>query len=543
MKKIMKGILPIVLIISVLSISVFPVNAVEQTQEESVVESNIETYFHEGSGTLIVSGTGEVKDLYPRATVSVYCDTVVGIDTSVKHLVIDDGITSISNSFNDMHNLQDILFPETLVKMEGCFNDCDKLKSVDFPSSLDVIGSACFNDCDGITDLHLNNYFLEINFEKAKNVSFNSLDSLSFLYIPCGAEVNGAFSDCSNLRTVYFEYGSWGGIRAHWDDPEDLPCFENCSDDAIIYTEKMSTFNDIAFIPDSETYPNKGYDTILKYQVSSFEDVPEVVFLEPLPDEVEISNGINGVDLSWECRGINTTYSILRDYKDGYGITLADSIGTTRTGKFTDTKAKSGVEYVYQIETAGRGTDYISILYLSRPVLKSVVSSSSKTATVKWNKVEGAEGYYVYRSATGEAGTWTRVANIKSGSTTSYTAKDLKKGSDYYFCVKAYSGKTASASSAKKVVTVGEPVISATTSGNDKITVKWNKISDVKYYRVYMKNKGVPSYTTVATIKNPATVSYSKVWKFDSKNTACVRVRAFYKDGTHQISEPIEVGK
>ncbi len=544
MKKMIKNLLPIILIITILSISIFPVNAVKKTDEENVVESDISTYFHEGSGTLIVSGTGEVRDLYPRETEEAYCDTVVEVDATVKHLVIDEGIISISNAFNDLHNLQDVLFPETLVKMEGCFNDCDKLKSVDFPSSLDVIGSACFNDCDGITDLHLmNNYSIDINYKKAENVSFNSLDSLSFLYIPRGANVNGAFSDCAKLRTVYFENASWGGIGAHWDDPEDLPCFENCSDDAIIYTEKMSTFNDIAFIPDDETYPDKGYDTMFKYQVSSFEDVPEVVFLEPLPDEVEISNGINGVDLSWECRGINTTYSILCDYKDGYGITLADSIGTTRTGKFTDTKAKSGVEYVYQIETFGRGTDYVSIMYLSRPVLKSVVSSSSKTATVKWNKVEGAKGYYVYRSATGEAGTWTRIANIKSGDTTSYTATGLKKGSDYYFCVKAYSGTTASASSAKKVVTVGEPVISATTSGNDKITVKWNKISDVKYYRVYMKNKGVPSYTTVATIKDPATVSYSKVWKFDSQNTACVRVRAFYKDGTHQISDPIEVGR
>lgn len=552
MKKMIKKLLPIILIIAILSISIFPVNAVEKTAEENIVESNIETFFHENSGTLIVSGTGEVRDLYPRETEEAYCDTVVDVDTTVKHLVIDEGITSISNAFNDLHNLQDVLFPETLVKMEGCFNDCDKLKSVDFPSSLDIIGSACFNDCDGIADLYLN-AGCEINYKKAKALSFNSLDSLKFLYIPVLVDVNGAFSDCSNLRTVCFADSAYGGIGAHRDDPDDLPCFENCSDDAIIYTWKTSNFNDIAFLPDADASVGKGYISHIDDVLYKFEDVPEVVYLEQLPNEIKINNGINGVDLSWECTGLGNDYQVLCiDNLGGYDIgelqyygciKLENCIGSTRIGNFTHATAKSGVEYVYQIETCGRGTDYVSIMYLSRPVLKSVVSSSSKTVTVKWNKVEGAKGYYVYRSATGEAGTWTRIANIKSGDTTSYTATGLKKGSDYYFCVKAYSGTTASASSAKKVVTVGEPVISATTSSNDKITVKWNKISDVKYYRVYMKNKGVPSYTTVATIKDPATVSYSKVWKFDSQNTACVRVRAFYKDGTHQISDPIEVGR
>ncbi|MBQ8183747.1 MAG: hypothetical protein IJ025_07620, partial [Clostridia bacterium] len=94
MKNMLKKFLPVILIFSILFVSIFPVSAVENTDEDSVVESNIETYFHEDSGTLIVSGTGEVKDLYPRATESVYCDTAVEIDTSVKHLVIDEGITS-----------------------------------------------------------------------------------------------------------------------------------------------------------------------------------------------------------------------------------------------------------------------------------------------------------------------------------------------------------------------------------------------------------------------------------------------------------------
>ena len=525
MKKMIKKLLPIILIITILSISIFPVNAVGKTEEENVVESDISTYFHEGSGTLIVTGMGEVRDLYPRETEEAYCDTVVEVDATVKHLVIDEGITSISNAFNDLHNLQDVLFPETLVKMEGCFNDCDKLKSVDFPSSLDVIGSACFNDCDGIVDLYFNDYLKEINYTDTKAVTFNSLDSLGEVYFQSHwVNMNGAFSDCSKLDTVYIP---WFESRVGYGKGEDVPCFRNCDDDIVIYTEKGLP----DFFFDDDYYSDDRYAGL--WYNEQYGDI-DIVYLDVLPSEISVINGVNGVELSWDSLMLGAYYSVYR-----YG----EKIGTTRTGKFVDAEATSGKVYSYEIRCGMFNLYSDKILYLSRPELKSVVSSSSKTATVKWNKVEGAKGYYVYRSATGEAGTWTRIANIKSGDTTSYTATGLKKGSDYYFCVKAYSGTTASASSAKKVVTVGEPVISASVSGNDKITVKWNKISDVKYYRVYMKNKGVPSYTTVATIKDPATVSYSKVWKFDSQNTACVRVRAFYKDGTHQISDPIEVGR
>ena len=44
---------------------------------------------------MIVTGTGEVRDLYPRETKEAYCDTVVEVDATVKHLVIDEGITCL----------------------------------------------------------------------------------------------------------------------------------------------------------------------------------------------------------------------------------------------------------------------------------------------------------------------------------------------------------------------------------------------------------------------------------------------------------------
>ncbi len=515
MKKMIKKLLPIILVVSILLTSSLAANAVENKNTDGK-----KVQFYEDTGVLVVTGNGIIHNLFNESTV--YENNY---NTKVKYLIIGEGITQIYSSFCSFSALKDISFPETLEYMVNSFKDCDSLTKVTFPSSMKEIASGSFYDCDSITELYFNDGLEEIY---CGGSVFRDMDSLESVFIPSGVHLAGAFRYCKNLKTVIFEDCRIGvqpySLGEGTDDSGYAWCFDNCHEDAVIYVE--------------EQYINsRGYS--LEERVSP--DI-SVVYLKSDPINLNATVGTDGINISWDAYAPGKVYSLQRKAS---GDSKWTKIADTTKNSYTDTGAVSGKTYTYLLKVSGMDESVTSnsVKYLSRPVLKSVVSSSSKTATVKWNKVEGAEGYYVYRSATGEAGTWTRVANIKSGSTTSYTAKDLKKGSDYYFCVKAYSGKTASASSAKKVVTVGEPVISATTSGNDKITVKWNKISDVKYYRVYMKNKGVPSYTTVATIKDPATVSYSKVWKFDSQNTACVRVRAFYKDGTHQISDPIEVGR
>ncbi|MBE5941566.1 MAG: hypothetical protein E7264_03385 [Lachnospiraceae bacterium] len=86
------------------------------------------------------------------------------------------------------------------------------------------------------------------------------------------------------------------------------------------------------------------------------------------------------------------------------------------------------------------------------------IKSSKKKVTLKWKKVSGANGYYIYRS-TSKKGTYKKVATIKKGSTVKYTdKKGLKKKKTYYYKIVAYkkaNGITAtSADSAVKKVKV-----------------------------------------------------------------------------------------
>ena len=72
----------------------------------------------------------------------------------------------------------------------------------------------------------------------------------------------------------------------------------------------------------------------------------------------------------------------------------------------------------------------------SKPKMASV-KPSKRAATVKWKKVSGASGYYIYRSET-KTGEYIKVKTIKKGSVVSWKNKKLNSGKKYYYKVAAY---------------------------------------------------------------------------------------------------------
>lgn len=64
-------------------------------------------------------------------------------------------------------------------------------------------------------------------------------------------------------------------------------------------------------------------------------------------------------------------------------------------------------------------------------------TGSKKTVTIKWKRVAGASGYYVYRSNS-KNGAYRRVATLKGAAKTTYKNQKLKSGKTYYYKVAAY---------------------------------------------------------------------------------------------------------
>ncbi len=89
-------------------------------------------------------------------------------------------------------------------------------------------------------------------------------------------------------------------------------------------------------------------------------------------------------------------------------------------------------------------------LTLNSPVISSVKNQSG-SVQVSWNKVNGADGYYVYRKDT-RNGTWHYIGGTQKNLT--FTDTNVENGTVYYYAVKSFAGtgnqKTVSASSAAK---------------------------------------------------------------------------------------------
>ena len=119
---------------------------------------------------------------------------------------------------------------------------------------------------------------------------------------------------------------------------------------------------------------------------------------------------------------------------------------------------QAGVKYyVITSGCSAAATASVSNTTIGKTKITSGKSSKGKV-NLKWQKVNGAAGYVVYRS-TKKGSRYTKIAEITKGSTVKYTDKTAKKGKKYYYKVRAVKANEAgvdvfSAYSAAKAVKV-----------------------------------------------------------------------------------------
>ncbi|MGN1316569.1 MAG: hypothetical protein ACI4VW_05835 [Acutalibacteraceae bacterium] len=178
------------------------------------------------------------------------------------------------------------------------------------------------------------------------------------------------------------------------------------------------------------------------YSYSHFCDVCKSVqyLAAPVP---KVSNSTSGTKISWSKITGAKQYVVFRKAGSANSWT---KIATITGTSYTDKNVKSGTNYKYTVRAynGSLSSGYhsgVAIKFLSAPTLSSV-SSSKSGVTFKWNKVSGASGYYVYRK-TG-SGEYTKIATVKGNTKVSYLDKSAKKGTTYYYTVRAYYGSYTS---------------------------------------------------------------------------------------------------
>ena len=236
----------------------------------------------------------------------------------------------------------------------------------------------------------------------------------------------------------------------------------------------------------------------------------KAVGLASIPKLSSASNTTSGIQLKWSKVSGATGYIVYRKTGTGSWSRIAD-IKNGSTVSYIDKTAKSGTTYTYTIRAySGKYmSDWKTTKTIKRLADPTVSSASNITAgvQVKWSNATGATGYIVYRK-TG-TGSWSRVADIKSGSTVSYTDKTAKSGMTYTYTVRAYSGSTMGDwSSTKTIKRLADPTVSSASNITAGVQVKWAKTAGATGYVIYRKT-GTGSWSRLATIKSGSTTSYT----------------------------------
>lgn len=160
--------------------------------------------------------------------------------------------------------------------------------------------------------------------------------------------------------------------------------------------------------------------------------------------------------------------------------------------------------------------------------LKATAGESS--ATLKWKKVSKANGYTIYLVDTA-TGTYKKVATTKS---TSCTIKKLKNNVAYTYCVaayrtvksKKYEGKrSANVKVTPQVKKPGTVNLSVKSCGNQKISLRWKKISGASGYEVFQYNSATKKYVSIGTVTGTSVT----INKLTNGTSYQFKVRAYRK--------------
>ncbi|MCD8007467.1 MAG: fibronectin type III domain-containing protein [Clostridiales bacterium] len=240
-----------------------------------------------------------------------------------------------------------------------------------------------------------------------------------------------------------------------------------------------------------------------------------------------VSNTTSGITVKWSAVSGASGYQIYISTSSSFSSNTS-SAKTTSTSYSVTGLTSSTTYYVkvraYSGSTYGAWSSKKSIKYLTAGKISSLTNTSSGI-TVKWSKVSGASGYYIYRKTS--SGSYSKIKTITSGSTVSYTdtAVKSKNGTTYVYAVRPYSGSTLGSYTGKTTVRLtAVSISSAKNSASKTITVKWGKNSKASGYQLYISTSS--DFSSGTKKANYTGTSY-KVTDLTKGKTYYVKVRAY----------------
>lgn len=219
----------------------------------------------------------------------------------------------------------------------------------------------------------------------------------------------------------------------------------------------------------------------------------------PAPKITRLAPHQDGVQISWEApTSTATKYYVYR--KNGSAWKL---VGSTADKSFVDKSVASNNTYTYTVKAAcatnvgGFNQKGVSLKYIATPKLTSLSFDYNYRGIVKWEPVNGAAGYKIYRKVN-DSKSWYLLATVKNGKASSYTDTTQKySGAKYTYTVRAYDSKNVHSwfvPTGISDVCLAKPVFSVaqkdTADKSLAMEISWNKVNGATKYNVYRRTVG-----------------------------------------------------
>lgn len=284
----------------------------------------------------------------------------------------------------------------------------------------------------------------------------------------------------------------------------------------------------------------------------------------------------NGKDINLDnCKTINLNVTISKQKGSDYGFTNDDYILYMRyaengvlpgkvqmriNNEFLKEKYKVTSDMILtyynqspdvldtDVEFAGDGyTEYeIShnstyLLSANMPLLnspQSVNANCVKNSYIKlnWNRVAGANGYYIYRSSS-KTGSYKKVGTVTKANQLTWSDKSISIGKTYYYKIQARGAKNnikakySAVISCKNAPSVTKG-LKLSSKSKTSLKLTWDKQAGVTGYKIYQYKNS--KWIEIETIKNYYTTS-STMKGLASGKTYKYKVRA-YKTSNKKIA-------
>ena len=247
-----------------------------------------------------------------------------------------------------------------------------------------------------------------------------------------------------------------------------------------------------------------------------------------------LANAANGVSLKWNSISGAQKYYIYRKEGNGGYKKIAEVKDAV---SYTDKSVTSGKNYTYAVR-ALKGSSMSaytgkSINYLAQANV-SALNNKDNGIEVKWSKVSGAKGYYVYRKE--GKNSYQKIATITNANTTSYTDTSVKNnnGKVYTYTVRAYANNALAAYTGKSVYRIATPTITAVSnSRKGEVDVDWNDVKGAKGYQIQLSSdKSFSKDTTDETWVDYADGNGITITNCEKGDSFYFRVRAYKQNGS-----------